>query len=55
MANGKVTVVTTGRIKFIKTGFQRDYDELNLIIKEWYEGMINKEGLCLAISARLHD
>ena len=52
MANGNVTVVTTGRIKFIKTGFQRDYDELNLIIKEWYEGMINKEGLCLAISRK---
>ena len=37
MANGNVTVVTTGRIKFIKTGFQRDYDELNLIIKERFK------------------
>lgn len=52
MANGKVTVVTTGRIKFIQTGFQRDYDELNRIINEWYKGMINKEGLCLAISRK---
>ena len=52
MANGKATIVTTRTIKFIRSGFQRDYDVLNRIIEDWYEGMINKEGLCLAISRK---
>ena len=52
MANGKATIVTTGTIKFIKSGFQRDYDVLNHIIEDWYEGMVNQEGLCLAISRK---
>lgn len=52
MANNRVTISTTRTIKFIKSGFRRDYDKLNEMIFEWYYGLEGEGRLCLAISRK---
>lgn len=52
MASSDITVTTTGKIRFIKSGFRRNYDTLNKIIEEWYYDLATDGNLCLAISRK---
>lgn len=52
MANSNITVTTTGKIRFIKSGFRRNYNTLNKIIEEWYCDLAADGNLCLAISRK---
>lgn len=52
MANNSITISTTRKVKFIRSGFQRNYGKLNELIGEWYHSLAGEGKLCLAISRK---
>lgn len=52
MAHNSKTISTTGTVKFIRSGFQRNYDTLNKMIGDWYLSLAGEGRLCLAISRK---
>lgn len=52
MASNNFIISQTRNIKFIRSGFRRDYTALNELIKDWYQGLAGEGRLCLAISRK---